>query len=118
MNLKSILKRHLREDFSATMPSPEVFKTVAPFTMLSEGKLTTLLHCAQKVQQKKVHGDFVECGTCRGGSAAVLASALSSDRHLWLYDSFQGMPETKEIDGTGATEFVGKARLSETLRKS
>ena len=39
-------------------------------------------------------GAFVECGTYKGGSAAVLARDLGAGRHLWLYDSFEGVPET------------------------
>ncbi|RMH56692.1 MAG: macrocin O-methyltransferase [Candidatus Hydrogenedentota bacterium] len=75
-------------------------------SLLSEGKLRNLARLARLVNRNEVPGDFVECGVFRGGSAAILSRELGS-RHLWLYDSFEGMPPTEEIDGPGAKECVG-----------
>ena len=33
---------------------------------------------------------------------------MGTNRRLWLYDSFEGLPETSEKDGERAKEFVGK----------
>ena len=58
-------------------------------------------------------GDFVECGTCRGGSAALLACAMPVGAHLWLYDSFQGLPEPVAQDGPVASKYVGACLASQ-----
>lgn len=48
-----------------------------------------------------VHGDLVECGTWRGGMSAAMAWAVPG-RHSVLFDSFEGLPDAKPIDGTAA----------------
>ena len=49
---------------------------------------------------EKVNGDIVECGVADGGSQVIFALLnrnFSSPRHIWGYDSFEGLPEpTKE----------------------
>ena len=43
-----------------------------------------------------VSGDFVELGCYKGDTSLALAEVLknsSSDKKLWLYDSFEGLPE-------------------------
>ena len=63
---------------------------------------------------RNIAGDFVECGVCNGGSAAAIACELSgSGRHVWLYDSFEGLPAISEIDGKDAERFVGQCVGSE-----
>jgi O-methyltransferase len=57
---------------------------------------------------RNIEGDFVECGVYNGGSAGAISLALKgSNKHIWLYDSFEGMPDTKEIDGEFAKQYVG-----------
>jgi O-methyltransferase len=48
------------------------------------------------LQTEHVHGDVVECGVYKGGSAAMLAydlATLGSVRLLHLFDTFSGMPQ-------------------------
>jgi len=57
-----------------------------------------------------VSGDIVECGVYNGGSAGVLAFASRHSqppRGLWLFDSFEGLPEASAIDGIKAQERRG-----------
>jgi O-methyltransferase len=55
-------------------------------------------------QSLSINGDVWECGVYKGGTAAMLAQILhdfSSDttKHLHLFDTFQGMPESdRSID--------------------
>lgn len=67
---------------------------VRPYTMLSRRRLSRLYtlagHCV-------VEGAFVECGTWRGGSAALLASQ-GRDRQTWAFDSFLGCPPPSDED--------------------
>lgn len=50
----------------------------------------------------EVAGDIVECGSWKGGSAANLSLiARITGRKLRIFDSFQGLPESKEADREG-----------------
>ncbi len=91
----------------------KLLQQVRPYTLASAKKLGNLKRLAASTTERSIEGDFVECGTYKGGSAAVLGSALTPGRHLWLYDSFEGMPEVKEIDGADAGEWVGRLRASD-----
>lgn len=47
-------------------------------------------------------GDIVECGTWRGGMIAGIADTLGPNRKYWLFDSFEGLPPARQIDGEAA----------------
>jgi len=73
---------------------------VKPYTMLSYPRLSKLYEVASHLQKEGVNGDFVECGVWNGGSAAMLATAIkdAKNRHLWLFDSWEGLPKPTEHD--------------------
>ena len=53
---------------------------------------------------------MVECGVYNGGTAAILAhfgSHSKHDRTVWLFDSFQGMPQASAEDGEDAWDQEG-----------
>jgi len=50
----------------------------------------------------EIPGSVVECGTWRGGMIAGIADVLGRDRRYYLFDSFEGLPPAKEIDGPSA----------------
>ncbi len=52
-----------------------------------------------------LQGAVVECGVWRGGVSACLAEVLGNDRKYYLFDSFEGLPAAKEIDGDNAIEW-------------
>lgn len=52
-----------------------------------------------------VSGAIVECGTWRGGMIAGIASLLGPSRQYVLFDSFEGLPEAKAIDGPAAAKW-------------
>jgi len=54
------------------------------------------------LRHRKVSGAIVECGTWKGGMIAGIASMLGRDREYHLFDSFEGLPPAKEIDGVSA----------------
>jgi len=89
-----------------------LINSVQDYTLLSTARLQNLINICDYLNDQGINGDFVECGTARGGSAALLSRYLDqiSDqpRHLWLYDSFAGMPETTAPDGEDAKEWVGQ----------
>lgn len=85
----------------------QVIAQLAPYTLVSYGRLLSLHRSARKLAAENVPGAFVECGTCRGGSAAVIARAAKLDgwkRELFLFDSFQGHPPTASAEAPDAAE--------------
>jgi hypothetical protein len=51
---------------------------------------------------REIDGAVVECGVWRGGMIAAIAERLGGRRSYYLFDSFEGLPEVKEIDGDNA----------------
>lgn len=86
----------------------QLFSLLQPYTLCSRSRLENLARLSHQLNQQNIVGDFVECGTYKGGSAALLSKFLIPERQLWLYDSFQGMPSTSAKDGENAAEWVGK----------
>lgn len=78
----------------------KVYRNYRTFTMVSERVYVGNLRLAR--QAADVRGSIVECGTWRGGMIAGIADVLGPDRRYYLYDSFQGLPPAKEIDGAAA----------------
>ncbi len=94
----------------------EVFNKVKPFTMTSVERAVSLMQSVKYVVENQIEGDFVECGVWRGGSMMIVASILrqlgDTNRKLFLYDTFEGMPAPSENDvdfqGTAAEKFYGE----------
>jgi len=72
------------------------------FTMTSIERMCALYTAVGQVVDQRVRGDVVECGVWRGGSSMLAALTLmqkrDEDRSLWLYDTFEGMPEPGALD--------------------
>jgi O-methyltransferase len=95
---------------------PEPYRTVLPYTMVSVSRLKSLDELARRIDSDGIAGDAVECGTCNGGSAAIIGRVTSKSphgRHLWLLDSFQGLPDATEKDGASAAQYTGLCRGAE-----
>ncbi len=65
-------------------------------TAIGIRRLENLQACAEAVFADGVAGDFLEAGVCQGG-ASIFMRALQvafgqTGRHIWLADSFQGLP--------------------------
>ena len=96
-----------------------IYEKARPYTMTSIYRMYELFKTAQYLVQSKIAGDMVECGVWKGGSAMVAALTLISmgetDRRIWLYDTYEGMPEPGEkdvraIDGLKATQAWGSLK--------
>jgi O-methyltransferase len=65
-------------------------------TMIGMERLTSLQQSVETVLSEDVPGDLVECGVWRGGACilmrAVLAVYGDEKRHVWVADSFAGVP--------------------------
>ncbi len=91
-----------------------IITAVRPWTMTSREKLFGLISAVRYVEAHGIRGDIVECGVWRGGSMQAAARALldvgSSSRHLYLFDTFEGMPppteEDRRQDGKAAADLL------------
>ena len=73
------------------------------FTMIPIQEYMCNLLLAKKV--KSVSGSVVECGVWRGGMIAGISEILGNERNYYLFDSFEGLPDAKDIDGEGALKW-------------
>lgn len=91
-----------------------LIQLVQPYTMIEPLRLAMLYGLAREVLSEGIEGDIVECGVCNGGSAALMAAAITSDptRRLWLYDTFAGIPAPGSRDGPLAPQYEGQLRGS------
>src|SRR2546423_15428888 len=90
----------------------KIVELVKPFTVTSVARIATLLNAINYLLANGIHGDIAECGVWRGGSMMAAALALlargDTTRNLFLYDTYEGMPEPtgedKNFDGLPAPE--------------
>jgi len=77
-----------------------LIRTVQPYTLISYPRLSKLYEKATYLERKKINGSFVEGGVFNGGSAGIITSIAkhNKNRHIWLFDSWEGLPEPSEED--------------------
>jgi hypothetical protein len=84
----------LPPDFDQTIS--DTVRSVGPFTRTSPERIFALCEAVTYLVRCAIPGDIVECGVWRGGSmmavARTLAQAQDRSRHLYLFDTFEGMP--------------------------
>jgi hypothetical protein len=80
----------------------ELFRDVHPYTMTTPERVFALRQSVQYVVRHNIPGDIVECGVWKGGSMMAVARTLielgATDRRLYLFDTFEGMPPPSEVD--------------------
>jgi hypothetical protein len=87
---------------------------VADYTGQGPERLIGLMNSVRYIVENKIAGDFIECGVWRGGSMMLAAKVLmklgDTTRHLYLYDTFEGMTEPTNndvmFDGKSAREIL------------
>lgn len=72
------------------MKDKELEKIVRANSIISGGRLTMLEHLLQLY--KDLPGDAAEVGVLKGGSA-YLAASIFSDKHVYLFDTFEGLTD-------------------------
>jgi O-methyltransferase len=86
----------------------------SPFTMTTVERLYGLINAVRYLCYYNIPGALVECGVWRGGSMVAAARTLieqgQTDRDLYLFDTFEGMPRPGALDRDflgvdGALEF-------------
>src|SRR6266436_5524073 len=94
------------------LPEPQdlaqMLEKIRPLTMVGTESLVDLAHQVQAVLTSNLPGDRVECGVWRGGASFLMAALLKeagvSNRKVWLFDSFEGLPAPDQIDGEFAAQ--------------
>ena len=88
---------------------------------VSENETARILELASGVLD--IEGDFVEFGCYRGDTSLLLAELLVENsvdkcaKKLWIYDSFEGLPEKGEMDGSVLGENFKGGELAVTKRE-
>jgi hypothetical protein len=65
-----------------------------------ERLFATILSC-KYVIDNNIEGDFVECGVYKGGNSIIAAAMFklnNSNKKVYLYDTFEGMTESTNMD--------------------
>lgn len=78
--------------------------SVMPYSLVGFGGLEVTDWAARAMIADGIEGDYAELGVARGGCAALLAMQIAkseaSPRKLWLFDSYEGLPDP------GANDYV------------
>jgi hypothetical protein len=100
-----------------------ILNAVRPFTKVGPETVFALVEAVRYVTRHSIEGDVVECGVWQGGSAMAMAHALMAasdgevERDIWLYDTFSGMSQPRDVDvnwrGDAASERFEALKLSE-----
>ena len=84
-----------------------ILQAARPYTLTTLHRLASTQDAIRYVVRADIPGDIVECGVWRGGNMAVAASTLlalgDGTRHLFLYDTYEGMTQPTDKD----TDFFG-----------
>jgi O-methyltransferase len=79
-----------------------ILESVRPFTMTSDDRVLGLMDATCYIANRQIPGAIVECGVWRGGStmaaALTLLGAGTTDRDIYLFDTFEGMTPPTGVD--------------------
>ena len=109
----------LPKDYDAA--AKEIIRAVRPYTMTDPDKLFALIEAVRYASRHGIEGDVVECGVWRGGSmqaaARTLIEAGDTERDLYLFDTFEGMPPPTERDRRRADDRPAAELLAANTRE-
>ena len=108
-----VIPQELEPEFVA------LYEKCRPYTMTTLERMYAAYKAAVYVVQHRIPGSIVECGVWKGGSSMIMALTLiqygAHDREIYLFDTFEGMPEPgnedQDIKGVSA---YGKWHKSQT----
>jgi O-methyltransferase len=102
--IRIIEKIRLLMERLVSIPSfSDLYETYRDFTMIARDIFIGNLALVHKFSS--VRGCIVECGVWRGGMIGAIASLLGDERQYYLFDSFEGLPKAKYIDGATAIKW-------------
>lgn len=75
---------------------------VMPYSLVGSAGLSQTYSLVARIIKNNLQGDLVECGVAQGGCSALMAlKAFENNREgrkIWLFDSFEGLPEPTAKD--------------------
>jgi O-methyltransferase len=89
------------EHFNKYYSLAELKPLYETWTMVSEPHQELAIHAVEHINLKGIEGDIVECGVWKGGMSMGMIFANmrdNTDRHFWLFDTFEGLPPPTEKD--------------------
>lgn len=125
--VKKVFRRKKAEFPSDYTPEEiAIIREVKPYTMTGSARVHSLIQAVRYIVENNIQGDIVECGVWKGGSMLAVIRTLqllkAAPRPLWLYDTYEGMPEpsAEDIgrDGKPALEQFGQYRDGEPEKGS
>jgi O-methyltransferase len=91
------------------MNHEEIIRRASPFTMTNPIRMEALFNSIQQI--KGLEGDIVETGVCQGGSSILMAMTLKAEgvkhKKIYMYDTFEGMPEPSLVDNKPNRKWTG-----------
>lgn len=78
----------------------KIYSRYRDYTMIKPSVFAMNLRIAEQV--RNTPGCVIECGVWRGGMSAGLSAILGPQREYYLFDSFEGLPPAKTVDGEAA----------------
>lgn len=97
----------VRDHFNKHYTMEELKALYAPWTMVTPQHQTLAIQAVDAMNLENIEGDIVECGVWKGGMTMGMVFANmrhNTDRHFWLFDTFEGLPAPTEKDDTRAKE--------------
>jgi len=73
-------------------------RKVFPYTHIGYASLCQTYDAIKDLNKKNISGSVVEMGCYKGGCGAFMASVARDKRKVWLFDSFEGIPEPSQED--------------------
>jgi hypothetical protein len=85
----------------------QALEAAARFTMTDPPRMFAVVSAVRYIEAAGIPGAVVECGVWRGGSMMLAAQVVKNlgrtDRHLYLFDTFEGMsaPGPRDVSYRG-----------------
>jgi len=100
-DIRKIKSHTIPKDFDNDLL--EIYQKVKDLTTAPPARVMALIQSVQYIEDNNIEGDYVECGVYMGGGALIIALTMekfypNSNRKIWLYDTFSGMPMPSEYD--------------------
>lgn len=75
----------------------DIISKIYPYTMVGFKGLSSTYDVVKRAKEEGIEGCMVECGVAKGG-CSLLMGLVDKDRKLWMFDSFEGLPEHSKED--------------------
>jgi hypothetical protein len=102
LNLSRVLNVPARRFHDFTAQDKLIYAEARHVAVTTPQAVVSLARAAEYVLKNDVPGAFVECGVYLGGSIIVMLRTLLlngiTDRDVYLFDTFEGMPQPGEQD--------------------